>query len=63
MKATRKLVAFDAARYLRDDEAIVEYVAAFLQADNPELPRVALGDVVRARRTAQLNGGRELPAA
>lgn len=51
---TRKLVAFDAARYLNDDEAIAEYMTAVLETDDPDLLLLALGDVARAKGMAQV---------
>jgi probable addiction module antidote protein len=53
-KAGRKLLAFDAARYLNDDAAIAEYLTAILEADDPDLLLVALGDVARAKGMAQV---------
>jgi probable addiction module antidote protein len=53
-KTTRKLIPFDAARYLNDDEAIAEYLTAVLEADDPELLVLALGDVARAKGMAQV---------
>ena len=53
-KAPLKLVAFDAARYLDDDEAIAEYMTAVLELDDPDLLLVALGDVARAKGMAQV---------
>ena len=50
----RKLVAFDAARYLDSDEAIAEYVTAILEAEDPDLLLLALGDVARAKGMAQV---------
>jgi probable addiction module antidote protein len=50
----RKLVRFDAARYLTDDVAIAEYITAVLETDDPDLLLVALGDVARARGMAQV---------
>ena len=49
-----KLVAFDAARYLDDDEAIAEYMTAVLEANDPDLLLLALGDVARAKGMAQV---------
>jgi probable addiction module antidote protein len=49
-----KLHAFDAARYLDSDEAIAEYMTAVLEADDPDLLLLALGDVARARGMAQV---------
>ena len=53
-KAPLKLVAFDAARYLDDDEAIVEYMTAVLETDDPDLLLLALSDVARAKGMAQV---------
>jgi probable addiction module antidote protein len=49
-----KLLPFDAARYLTDDEAIAEYMAAVLDTDDSDLLLLALGDVARARGMAQV---------
>lgn len=54
VESTRKLVAFDAARYLDDDDAIAEYVTAVFEADDPDLLLLALGDVARAKGMAQV---------
>ncbi len=53
-KAPVKLVAFDAARYLDDEEAIAEYVTAVLETNDPDLLLLALGDVARAKGMAQV---------
>ena len=53
-RSARKLLAFDAARYLDDDAAIAEYLPAILEADDPNLLLVALGDVARAKGMAQV---------
>lgn len=53
-KAPPKLIAFDAARYLDDDEAIAEYMTAVLETDDPDLLLLALGDVARAKGMAQV---------
>ena len=53
-KTPVKLVAFDAARYLQDDEAIAEYMTAALEANDPDLLLLALGDIARARGMAQV---------
>ncbi len=53
-KPRRKLVPFDAARYLDSDEAIAEYMSAILEADDPDLLLLALGDVARAKGMAQV---------
>lgn len=45
---------FDAARYLDDDEAIAEYMTAVLEANDPDLLLLALGDVARAKGMAQV---------
>ncbi|MFN9390328.1 MAG: addiction module antidote protein [Betaproteobacteria bacterium] len=53
-KAPLKLIAFDAARYLDDDEAIAEYMTAVLDANDPDLLLRALSDVARAKGMAQV---------
>ncbi len=47
-KTAPKLIPFDAARYLTDDEAIAEYMNAVLEANDPDLLLLALGDIARA---------------
>jgi probable addiction module antidote protein len=62
-KAKTRLLPFDAARYLRNDEAIAEYLTAVLEAGDADLLLLALGDVARARgmgKVAEESGlGRE----
>lgn len=53
-KSSPKLVPFDAAKYLTDDEAIAEYMNAVLETEDPDLLLLALGDVARARGMAQV---------
>ena len=53
-KTPLKLVAFDAARYLDDDEAIAEYVTTILETNDPDLLLLALSDVARAKGMAQI---------
>lgn len=53
-KTSTKLLPFDAARYLHDDVAIAEYMTAVLEAGDPDLLLLALGDVARARGMAQV---------
>lgn len=55
-KATKplKLVEFDAARYLDDDEAIAVYMTAILEANDPDLLLLALSDVARAKGMTQV---------
>jgi probable addiction module antidote protein len=53
-KTPLKLVAFDAARYLDDDEAIAEYMTAILETNDADLLLLALGDVARAKGMAQV---------
>jgi probable addiction module antidote protein len=52
-QAPLKLVAFDAARYLDEDEAIAQDMTAILEANDPEPLLIALGDVARAKGMAQ----------
>ena len=56
MKKTKrtKLVRFDAAEYLTDEETIAEYLDAILEEDNLDLLLLALGDVARARGMAKV---------
>jgi probable addiction module antidote protein len=49
-----KLIPFDAAKYLHDDTAIAEYMDAVLEANEPALLLLALGDVARAKGMAQV---------
>ncbi len=49
-----KLVPFDAARYLDDDDAIAEYMTAVLEADDPDLLLLALNDIARAKGMTQV---------
>ena len=53
-KAPPKLIVFDAARYLNDDEAIAEYMTVILEANDPDLLLLALSDVARAKGMAQV---------
>jgi len=53
-KNPRKLLLFDAARYLTDDAAVTEYMNAILEANDPDLLLLALGDIARARGMAQV---------
>lgn len=53
-KAPPKLVPFDAARYLDDDEAIAEYMTAVLETNDSDLLLLALSDVARAKGMAQV---------
>ena len=53
-KAPPKLVAFDAARYLNDDEAIAEYMTVVLETNDSDLLLLALSDVARAKGMAQV---------
>ena len=59
-KTTRKLVPFDAARYLTDDDMIAEYVSAVLEMGEPGLLHMALSDVARARGVALSIAGMHL---
>ena len=53
-KAPLKLVPFDAARSLDDEEAIAEYMTAVLEANDSDLLLRALSDVARAKGMAQV---------
>jgi len=54
VKTSRKLLPFDAARYLTDEAAIAEYMTAVLEANEPDLLLLALGDIARARGMSQI---------
>ncbi len=60
-KSKPKLVPFDAAKYLTDEEAVAEYMNAVLEAEDPDLLLLALGDVARARGMAQVAKAPVLP--
>jgi len=53
-KPSRKLLPFDAARYLTDAAAVAEYMNAVLETGDADLLLMALGDVARARGMAQV---------
>ncbi len=53
-KAFAKLLPFDAARYLTDDAAVAEYMAAVLESEDTDLLLLAMGDVARARGMARV---------
>lgn len=53
-KGSVKLLPFDAARYLDDDEAIAQYMTAVLETNEPDLLLLALSDVARAKGMAQV---------
>ena len=53
-KTKPKLLAFDAARYLTDDEAIAEYMTAVLETDDTDLLLLALSDVAHATSKSQV---------
>jgi DNA-binding phage protein len=49
-KPSRKLLPFDAARYLTDDDAIAEYVNAVLETGDSDHLLLALGDIAQGPR-------------
>ena len=53
-KTKAKLLPFDAARYLTDEEAIAEYMTAVLKTGDTDLLRLALSDIARAKGMAQV---------
>jgi probable addiction module antidote protein len=53
-KTPLKLMAFDAARYLDDNEAIAEYMTTVLETNDPDLLLLALSDVARTKGMAQV---------
>lgn len=56
-KTPLKLIAFDAARYLDDDQAIAEYMTAVLEENDADLLLLALADVARAKGMTQVAKG------
>jgi probable addiction module antidote protein len=48
------VIPFDAARYLDDNEAIAEYMAAVMESNDHDLLLAALGDVARAKGMAEV---------
>ena len=53
-KTRRRLLPFDAARYLTDDDAVAEYMNAVLETGNSDHLLLVLGDIARARGMAQV---------
>jgi probable addiction module antidote protein len=53
-KPSRKLLPFEAARYLTDDDAVSEYLNAVLETGDSDLLLLALGDIARPRGMAQV---------
>jgi probable addiction module antidote protein len=53
-KAPKKLLPFDATRYLTDDAAIADYVSAVLETGDLDHLLLALSDVARARGMSQV---------
>lgn len=51
---TTKIAPFDAAEYLDSEEAIVAYLSAALEEDDPDLFLSALADVAKARNMDQI---------
>lgn len=49
-----KLIPFDAARYLTDDEAIADYMSIVMESGDSDHLLLALADVARARGMAQV---------
>lgn len=53
-KRAPKLIPFDAARYLDDDEAIAEYMTAVLELNDPNVLLLAIADIARAKGMTQV---------
>ncbi|WP_310567196.1 hypothetical protein [Hydrogenophaga sp.] len=47
------VVPFDATRYMTNDAAITEYIAAALETGNADFLRLAFVDVTQARHKAE----------
>lgn len=50
----KKLIPFDAADYLENDEAISEYLTAVIETNDPDLLLSAIGDIAKARGMSQI---------
>lgn len=50
----KSFTKFDASEFLDNEDIIAEYLAAALEADNPDLFIVALGNVAKARGMSQV---------
>ena len=48
-KIRLRLIAFDAVRYLDNDEAIADYMTAMLETGDSNVFSMALADVTRAK--------------
>ena len=51
-KIRLRLIAFDAVRYLDNDEAIADYMTAMLETGDSNVFSMALADVTRAKEMA-----------
>lgn len=49
-----KLLKFDVADYLDNDEVIAEYLTAALEDDNPDVFLMAIADVAKAKGMSQV---------
>ncbi len=49
-----KTIPWDAAAYLKNDDDIAHYLEAAFEDGDPSLVAAALGDVARAKGTAQI---------
>ena len=58
-----KLKRFDAADFLDSDEAIVEYINAALEEDDPRYFTKALGNVARAKGISSIGSPASTPSA
>ena len=50
----KKLIPFDASKYLTDEAAISEYMSAVMESNDSDLLVLALSDVARARGMTQV---------
>ncbi len=53
-RTKRRLLPFDAARYLTDDSAVAEYLAAALETEDSDTILLALNDIARARGMSEI---------
>ena len=50
----KKLIPFDAAAYLNNEETIAEYLSAVMEKNDLDLLLAAVGDVAKARGMAKI---------
>ena len=54
MPSIKSLLEFDAAKYLDGEAAVAAYLTDILEANDPALLAVALGEIARARGMSEI---------